>query len=156
LVLRETPPSPAARSFDIPGIGLLTAFLFLLVWTLIKGGSYGWGSGTTIAFFAASAVALALFIVLQARAREPLLPLTLFRSMALSAGTVLVLTLMFAMFGAMFFMTFFMENVHGLSPVATGVRLLPMTGMMIVGAPLAGQVITRIGPRVPMVAGMLM
>jgi EmrB/QacA subfamily drug resistance transporter len=156
LVLRETPPSPAARSFDIPGIGLLTAFLFLLVWTLIKGGSYGWGSGTTIAFFAASAVALALFIAREATAKAPLLPLMLFRSMALSAGTVLVLTLMFAMFGAMFFMTFFMENVHGLGPVATGVRLLPMTGMMIVGAPLAGQVITRIGPRVPMVAGMLM
>ncbi|MGH3164632.1 MAG: MFS transporter, partial [Trebonia sp.] len=49
---------------------------------------------------------------------------------------------------------FFMENVHGLDPVATGVRLLPMTGMMIVGAPLAGQVITKIGPRLPMVLGM--
>jgi EmrB/QacA subfamily drug resistance transporter len=156
LVLRETPPSPAARSFDIPGIGLLTAFLFLLVWTLIKGGDYGWGSGTAIGFFAASAVALALFIVRESTAKAPLLPLKLFRSVALSAGTVLVITLMFAMFGAMFFMTFFMENVHGLDPVATGVRLLPMTGMMIVGAPLAGQVITRVGPRVPMVAGMLM
>jgi predicted MFS family arabinose efflux permease len=63
---------------------------------------------------------------------------------------------MFAMFGAMFFMTFYMENVHGLDPVGTGVRLLPMTAMMIVGAPLAGLVITKIGPRWPMVAGMLM
>jgi EmrB/QacA subfamily drug resistance transporter len=156
LVLRETPPSSAAKSFDIPGIGLLTAFLFLLVWTLIKGASYGWGSGLTIGFFAAAAVALALFIVRESVAREPLLPLRLFRSVALSAGTVLVMTLMFAMFGAMFFMTFFMENVHGLDPVATGVRLLPMTGMMIVGSPISGRVITRIGPRVPLVAGMLM
>jgi EmrB/QacA subfamily drug resistance transporter len=156
LVLRETPPSPAARSFDIPGIGLLTAFLFLLVWTLIKGGDYGWGSGQTIGFFVAAAVALALFIVRESRAAEPLLPLKLFRSVALSAGTVLVMTLMFAMFGAMFFMTFFMENVHGLDPIATGVRLLPMTGMMIIGAPLSGQVITKIGPRVPMVVGMLL
>jgi len=156
LVLRETPSSPAARSFDIPGIGLLTAFLFLLVWTLIKGGDYGWGSGETIGFFVAAAVALALFIIRELRAAEPLLPLKLFRSVALSAGTVLVITLMFAMFGAMFFMTFFMENVHGLDPVATGVRLLPMTGMMIIGAPLSGQVITRIGPRVPMVVGMLL
>jgi predicted MFS family arabinose efflux permease len=63
---------------------------------------------------------------------------------------------MFAMFGAMFFMTFFMENAHGLDPIATGVRLLPMTGMMIVGAPLAGVVITKIGPRVPMFVGMLL
>src|SRR5258708_14725497 len=56
----------------------------------------------------------------------------------------------------MFFMTFFMENVHGLDPIATGVRLLPMTGMMIVGAPLAGQVITKIGPGGPRVVGMLL
>ena len=156
LVLRETPPSSAAKSFDIPGIGALSAFLFLLVWTLIKGSDYGWGSGRTIGFFAAAAVALALFIVRELRTAEPLLPLKLFRSVALSAGTVLVVTLMFAMFGAMFFMTFFMENVHGLDPVATGVRLLPMTGMMIVGAPLAGQLITKVGPRWPMFFGMVM
>jgi predicted MFS family arabinose efflux permease len=100
-------------------------------------------------------VALALFIVRELRTETPLLPLRLFRSVALSAGTVLTITLMFSLFGAMFFMTFFMENVHGLDPVATGARLLPMTGMLIVGAPLAGLVITKIGPRVPMVAGML-
>ena len=155
LVLRETPPSPAARSFDIPGIALLSGFLFLLVWALIKGAGYGWGSDRTIGFFAAAVVALAAFIVRETRAKAPLLPLRLFRSVALSAGTVLTITLMFSLFGAMFFMTFFMENVHGLDPVATGVRLLPMTAMLIVGAPLAGQVITKIGPRVPMVAGML-
>jgi MFS family permease len=155
LVLRETPPSPAARSFDIPGIALLSGFLLLLVWALIKGASYGWGSSKTIGFFAAAVVALALFIVRERRAETPLLPLRLFRSVALSAGTVLTITLMFSLFGAMFFMTFFMENVHGLDPVATGVRLLPMTAMLIVGAPLAGLVITKIGPRVPMVAGML-
>jgi EmrB/QacA subfamily drug resistance transporter len=156
LVLRETPPSPAARSFDIPGILLLSAFLFLTVWTLIKAPDYGWAAGQTIGFFAAAAAALAAFIVRESRAREPLLPLKLFRSVSLSAGTVLVLTLMFAMFGAMFFMTFYLENVHGLDPIATGVRLLPMTGMLIVGAPLSGQVITRVGPRIPMAAGMLL
>jgi EmrB/QacA subfamily drug resistance transporter len=156
LVVRETPPSPAARSFDIPGIGLLTAFLFLLVWGLIKGPDNGWTSALTIAYFAGAVVALAAFIVRESKTRAPLLPLKLFRSVPLSAATFLVITLMFAMFGAMFFMTFFMENVHGLDPIQTGVRLLPMTGMMIVGAPLSGQVITRIGPRSPMVVGMLL
>jgi len=56
----------------------------------------------------------------------------------------------------MFFMTFFLENVHGLDPISAGVHLLPMTAMLIVGAPLAGAVISRIGPRPPMVAGMLL
>jgi EmrB/QacA subfamily drug resistance transporter len=156
LVLRETPPSPAARSFDVPGIGLLTAALFLLVWGLIKGSGYGWGSGLTITFFAASAAAFALFILRERRASAPLLPLRLFRSVPLSAGTVLVILLMFALFGAMFFMTFYLENVHGLDPVSTGLRLLPMTGMLIIGSPIAGAVLTKFGPRVPLTVGMLL
>ncbi|MCL2583154.1 MAG: MFS transporter [Streptosporangiales bacterium] len=156
LVVKETPTSGAAKSFDIPGIALLSAFLFLLVWALIKGGDYGWGSGKTIGFFAAAVAAVALFILRESKTREPLLPLRLFRSVSLSAGTVLVLCLMFAMYGAMFFMTFFMENAHGLDPIMTGVRLLPMTGMMIIGAPLSGLIITKVGPKIPMFAGMLM
>jgi EmrB/QacA subfamily drug resistance transporter len=156
LVVRETPSSPEARSFDIPGIIALSAFLFLLVWGLIKGPDYGWASGQTIGYFAGAAAALAAFIIRELTTKAPLLPLRLFRSVPLSAGVVLMLALMFALFGAMFFMTFFMENAHGLDPIATGVRLLPMTGMLIVGAPLAGAVITKIGPRVPMVAGMLL
>jgi hypothetical protein len=99
---------------------------------------------------------LIAFIARESRTKEPLLPLTLFRSVPISAGVVLVLTLMFSLFGAMFFMTFFMENVHGVDAIGTGVRLLPLTGMMIVGAPLSGAVITKIGPRVPMLIGMLL
>jgi EmrB/QacA subfamily drug resistance transporter len=156
LVIKETPSSPAASSFDIPGIATLTAALFLLIWGLVKGSSYGWGSARTLGFVGAAVLIGVLFAVRESRATRPLLPLRLFRSVSLSAGTVLVILLMFAMFGAMFFMTFYLENVHGLDPVAAGVRLLPMTGMLIVGAPIAGAVISRIGPRLPMVTGMLL
>jgi EmrB/QacA subfamily drug resistance transporter len=154
LVLRETPPSPEASSFDIPGIAALSGALFLLIWGLIKGSSYGWGSARTLAFLIGAVVVGVLFVLREHRARQPLLPLRLFRSASLSAGTGLVVLLMFALFGAMFFMTFYLENVHGLDPVATGVRLLPMTGMLIVGAPLAGLAIGRVGPRLPIVTGM--
>jgi EmrB/QacA subfamily drug resistance transporter len=154
LVLRETDPSTTARSFDIPGVALLTAFLFTLVFGLIKGADFGWGSTRTLAFFAAAAAALLLFVLRESTAAEPLLPLRLFRSVPLSAGVVLVATLMFAMFGAMFFMTFYLENVHGLGAVATGVRLLPLTGMLIVGSPISGALINRLGPRIPLIAGM--
>jgi EmrB/QacA subfamily drug resistance transporter len=156
LVLRETDPSPAARSFDIPGIALLSGALFALIWALIKGADYGWGSGRTMLFFGGAALAGLLFIVRESRAKEPLLPLRLFRSVPLSAGVVLVLMLMFSLFGAMFFMTFFLENVHGLGAVATGVRLLPLTAMLIVASPVSGKLITRFGPRIPLVAGMLL
>jgi EmrB/QacA subfamily drug resistance transporter len=155
LVLRETEASPAG-SFDIPGIALLTGFLFTLVWGLIKGSDYGWGSGKTLAFFGAAVALLALFVLREAKASQPLLPLRLFRSVPLSAGVVLVMALMFAMFGAMFFMTFYLENVHGLGAVATGVRLLPMTGMLIVASPISGSLISRFGPRIPLVTGMLL
>ena len=155
LFVRETPPSPAAQTFDLPGIALLSAGLFMLVWALIKASAYGWGSGRTMGFFLGGGGVLALFAIWETHAAQPLLPLRLFRSVSLSAGTVLAILLMFALFGSMFFMTFFMENVHGMDPVMTGVRLLPLTGSLIIGAPLAGLVITKIGPRVPMAVGMV-
>jgi EmrB/QacA subfamily drug resistance transporter len=156
LVLRETRPSPAASSLDIPGIATLSGALFLLVWGLIKGSSYGWGSARTLAFLGGAVLVGLLFVVREHRARQPLLPLRLFRSASVSAGVALVVLLMFALFGAMFFMTFYLENVHGLDPVGAGVRLLPMTAMLIVGAPLSGALIGRVGPRIPLVAGMVL
>lgn len=156
LVLRETPASPDAKSFDIPGIAALSGALFLLVWGLVKGSDYGWTSARTLGFLGAAVVMGLLFAFRESRTRQPLLPLRLFRSLSLSAGTVLVILLMFALFGAMFFMTFYLENVHGLDPVAAGVRLLPLTGMLIIGAPLSGAVLNRAGPRIPLVAGMLL
>jgi len=156
LVLRETPPSPAASSFDIPGIVTLSGSLFLLIWGLIKGPDYGWGSARTLAYLGGAAILAAAFVLREQRAAQPLLPLRLFRSRSLSAGVLLVVLLMFALFGAMFFMTFYLENVHGLDPVSAGVHLLPMTAMLIVGSPLSGLVITRIGPRIPMATGMLL
>ena len=137
LVLRETPAAPAS-SFDIPGIAALAGALFTLIFGLIKGPDYGWASARTLAFLGAAALLGLLFVIRESRARQPLLPLKLFRSASLSAGVVLVILLMFALFGAMFFMTFYLENVHGLDPIQAGVHLLPMTAMLIVGSPIAG------------------
>ena len=155
LVLKETPAAPAS-SFDIPGIATLAGSLFLLIFGLIKGPDYGWASTRTLVFLGAAALAGLLFVIRESRARQPLLPLRLFRSASLSAGVVLVIMLMFAMFGAMFFMTFYLENVHGLDPIAAGVHLLPMTAMMIIGSPIAGAVIGKLGPRIPIMTGMVL
>ena len=146
LVLKET-PAAAASSFDIPGIAALAGALFALIFGLIKGPDFGWASARTLAFLGAAALLGLLFIVRERRARQPLLPLRLFRSASLSAGVVLVILLMFALFGAMFFMTFYLENVHGLDPIQAGVHLLPMTAMLIVGSPIAGTLINKLGPR---------
>ncbi|WP_433174658.1 DHA2 family efflux MFS transporter permease subunit [Actinoallomurus sp. CA-150999] len=140
--------------FDILGIVLLSGMLFTLIWAVIKAPTYGWGDAKTLAFFGGSIVLLILFLVRERTARQPLLPLTLFRSVSLSVGVVLMMLMAFAMFGAMFFLTFYLQSVHGLTPVATGVRLLPMMLAMMVASPVAGGVISKAGPRVPLVVGM--
>jgi EmrB/QacA subfamily drug resistance transporter len=153
-VLRET-PRERSGAFDFAGVALLSGSLFLLIWGLIKAPTYGWGDSKTLLFLGAAVVVGALFVWREAKAEHPLLPLRLFRSVSVSSGTVLVLLLMFAMLGALFFVTFYLENVFGLGPVAAGLRILPMTGMLIVGAPLSSIVSNRVGARIPIVAGMV-
>ncbi|MGW1563401.1 MFS transporter [Streptomyces sp. NPDC002144] len=155
LFLKDTERDQDSKSFDVPGIVLLSGTLFLLVWALIKAPDYGWGDTKTLAFFGAALVVGLLFVLRESRTKEPLLPLRLFRSLPLSAGTVLILMLAFCLFGAMFYMTFYLQNVHGMSAVDAGVRMLPLTGLMVVGSPLAGVLINRFGPRPPIVVGML-
>src|SRR5207245_1615551 len=134
----------------------LSGALFALIFGLIKGPDWGWGSARTLGFLLAAALLGLAFVLRESRARQPMLPLKLFRSASVSAGVVLVILLMFALFGAMFFMTFYLENVHGLSPIAAGVHLLPMTAMLIIGSSLAGTLISTTGPRLPITAVMAM
>lgn len=79
----------------------------------------------------------------------------MFRSVPLSAGVVLMVLMAFAFMGGLFFVTFYLQGVKGLSPVDSGLHLLPLTAMMIVSSPLAGALITKFGPRVPLVGGMV-
>ncbi|GAA0459298.1 MFS transporter [Streptomyces sp. NPDC046215] len=156
VILKDHRPEHASKSFDPLGILLLSAAMFCLVWALIKAPAWGWGDTRTLLFLGAAAVAFALFALWELRVAEPLLPLGLFRSLPLTAGTVLMVLMAFAFIGGLFFVTFYLQNVHGMTPVESGMHLLPLTGMMIVGAPTAGAVITRIGPRLPLVAGMVL
>ncbi|WP_100836042.1 MFS transporter [Kitasatospora fiedleri] len=155
LVLKDVRAENAAKSFDVPGIVLLSGAMFMLVWGIIKAPSWGWGDPATLLFLGGAVLALVAFAVWQKYAKEPLVPLSLFRSVPLSAGTLLMVLMAFAFFGGIFFVTFYLQNVHGMAPVDAGVHLLPMTGMMIVGAPLAGYLIGKVGPRIPIVGGML-
>ncbi|MER7563039.1 MFS transporter [Streptomyces sp. NPDC097941] len=154
LILLDHRAENAPRSFDILGIALLSVAMFCLVWALIKAPTWGWGDGLTWTFIAASAVGFALFAFWETKVKEPLIPLALFRSVALSAGVVLMVLMAIAFMGGLFFVTFYLQNVHGMSPIDAGLHLLPLTGMMIVGSPLAGALITKLGPRIPLAGGM--
>ncbi|SED41630.1 drug resistance transporter, EmrB/QacA subfamily [Streptomyces sp. 3213] len=154
LILRDHRAENAPRSFDLLGIALLSGAMFCLVWALIKAPTWGWGSGTTWAFLAVSVLGFGLFAFWEQRVKEPLIPLGLFRSVPLSAGVVLMVLMAIAFMGGLFFVTFYLQNVHGMSPIDAGLHLLPLTGMMIVGSPLAGAAITKLGPRIPLAGGM--
>lgn len=156
VILKDHHAENASGSFDIPGIVLLSGAMFCLILPLIKAENLRRGDIGTWAFLIAAVVLFAVFAVFESKAREPLLPLRLFGSVPLTAGTFLVMLMAFALVGGLFFITFFLQNVHGMGPADSGLRLLPLTGVMIVASPLAGQLITKSGPRVPMVCGMLL
>ncbi|MCX4971266.1 MFS transporter [Streptomyces sp. NBC_00654] len=156
VILKDARAGRAPKSFDVPGVVLLSGAMFCLVWGLIKAPDWGWGDVRTLGFLAAAVLAFVGFGWRESRANEPLVPLSMFRSLPLSAGTVLMVLMAFSFIGGLFFVTFYLQNIHGLSPVESGVHLLPLTGMMIIGAPVSGVLINRFGPRLPLMVGMIL
>ncbi|MFC7793960.1 MFS transporter [Streptomyces cinereoruber] len=156
VILKDHRAENAPRSFDVPGILLLSGAMGTLVWGLIKAGeSWGWGGAKTWGCLLGAVLLFVLFAVWETKVEEPLVPLGMFRSVPLSAGVVLMVLMAFAFMGGLFFVTFYLQGVKGLSPVDSGLHLLPLTAMMIVSSPLAGALITKFGPRVPLVGGMV-
>ncbi|WP_031069957.1 MFS transporter [Streptomyces sp. NRRL S-118] len=156
IILLDHRAENAPRSFDVVGIVLLSGAMFALIWAIIKAGeSWGWDSFRTWAWLVGAVVLFAVFAFWETKVAEPLIPLGLFRSVPLSAGTVLMVLMAFAFLGGLFPVSFFLQGVHGMSPVDSGLHLLPLTAMMIVSSPIAGALITKFGPRIPLVGGMV-
>jgi EmrB/QacA subfamily drug resistance transporter len=139
-------------SLDVPGVALVTTAAFGLVWALVRGNTSGWGSLEIVAALAGGAVLAAAFVAWELRAREPMLPMKLFRSRAFSAGNAASFFQFGSLFGVVFFMAQFLQTAQGHSPLDSGLRLLPWTGTLFLVAPLAGARIQRFGER-PFIAG---
>ncbi|MGW3571243.1 MFS transporter [Streptomyces sp. NPDC000941] len=155
VVLRKPPAEKRADgAFDFPGVLLLSGAMFCLIFSLIKAEAWGWTGAKTIGFLAAAIVLGVVFAVWETKARDPLIPLRLFRSVSLSAATVVTVLMAFAFMGGLFFITFYLQNVHGMSPVDSGVHLLPVTAMMIIGSPIGGALMSKYGPKLPLAGGM--
>ncbi len=144
---------PRAR-LDIPGLMLVTAAMFGIVWGLMRGNSAGWGSVEVVGSLAAGAVLLAAFIAFELPTREPMLPMRLFASRSFSAGNATSFLLSCALFAAVFFMAQFLQVGLGEGPLESGLRLLPWTGCLFVVAPIAGAMVDRIGDRPLIVLGL--
>jgi MFS transporter len=139
--------------FDFPGAALVTGGMLLLVFALVKAPDQGWGSARTISELIGAAVLLAIFAGNELRSRNPLLPLAIFRVRGLAAADATQL-IAFAGFASMFFfITLYMQNVLGYSPIKTGLAYLPLCFAIGFAAGGAGQLLARIGTRPLIVAG---
>jgi len=131
---------------DYLGTILLTlATTSLVLFTSLGGTTYRWGSAPIIAMAGAGVVLTVLFLVVERRATEPVIPLGLFANRVFSASSSVGFVMGFAMFGALTFLPIFFQDAKGLSPPASGLRLLPLMGGLLLASTGAGQLVSRWG-----------
>jgi EmrB/QacA subfamily drug resistance transporter len=155
-ILPESRSEDASRSYDLPGAVTVTLALVLLVDAMVGTTTYGWGATRTIVELVASALLFVIFVAIEGRfASHPLVPLRIFRSRTLSGANVVALLLGLALFAVFYFLSLYMQQVLGFSPLRTGFAYLPITAGFIVVASVAAQLIGRVGARWLLVIGML-
>jgi EmrB/QacA subfamily drug resistance transporter len=154
LIPGERRRAPLAN-FDLAGTVLVTGGMLLLVYALVKAPEQGWASGRTIGELAAAGLLLAAFLVNEMRSRNPLVPLTIFRVRGLGAADLTMLIGAAGLISMFFFLTLYMQNVLGYSPLKTGAAYLPFTAGVAVSATISSQLMSKIGTRPLIVAGNL-
>jgi EmrB/QacA subfamily drug resistance transporter len=138
---------------DLPGLALVSAGLFGVVWGLVRGNPAGWASAEVLGSLAAGLVLLAAFVRFELHASAPMLPMRFFRSRAFSAGNAAIFCAVGGLFCAVFFMAQFLQTGLGYSPLGAGLRLLPWTATLFFVAPIAGKLVDRFGERPFLVIG---
>ncbi|MGW7101348.1 MFS transporter [Streptomyces sp. NPDC054838] len=157
LVIREPAGGRNRARLDVPGVVLSTLGLVALVYGFTRAESAGWSDALTVAMFVSSAVLLTGFVVLELKAKSPLLPMRVLLDrnrggVYLSLGLAVI-----AMFGLFLFLTYYLQVVKGFSPVKTGFAFLPMIAGMITGsAQIGARLMTRVPPRLLMGPGFLL
>src|SRR4249920_734910 len=146
-LVRLTESHGPAGKLDLPGVGLISAGMFGIVWGLIRGNDLGWTSPEILAALAIGLVLVGAFVAWELRAPHPMLPMTFFRNAAFSLANLASLFMFFGMFGSIFLLTQFFQTVQGYSPLSSGLRILPWTLAPMFVAPFAGAMSDRVSPK---------
>jgi EmrB/QacA subfamily drug resistance transporter len=147
IFIDESRDTTAEQRLDVPGLATSALGLFSLTYAFIEANSYGWSSGRIIGAFVVAAAALTTFVLLERHQRAPMLDLSLFRNRTFGGANAAMLFVGLAMFGTFFYVSLYMQNVLGYSPVQAGASFLPMTILIILIAPRAGALTDRVGSR---------
>ncbi|MEX3635056.1 MFS transporter [Paraburkholderia sp. BR14320] len=143
----------AARRIDLAGQTLAVVALVGLTYAVVESGRLGWTSMTVLTGLGVAAVAGGLFVIVEARQAQPLLPLALFRHAAVNVSALTGLSLNFGYYGLMFAMSLFFQNARHDTPLETGLAFLPMTAVVAVANVASGSLTARFGYRLPMLVG---
>jgi EmrB/QacA subfamily drug resistance transporter len=148
----EESRDPHARKLDWPGQITLTAGLFLLVLGLLRGNEDGWTSATIVASLSAAVVFIGAFIAVEARVKEPMLPLSLFRNRAFTGAQVAAFAISASFFAVFLYTTIYLQQILGLSAIEAGLVYLPATLIMLVVSGATANLVEKVGART-MIAG---
>jgi EmrB/QacA subfamily drug resistance transporter len=151
---RLTESRGSIKSLDLMGLLLASTGLFGLVFGLVRSQSLGWGNTQVVISLAAGVVLVLAFIAQELRTKEPMLPMEFFANRGFAVTNAVSLAMYFGMFGSIFFLSQFLQNVLHNTPLQAGVKLLVWTGAVMVVAPVAGFLSERYGSRVFMIAGL--
>jgi EmrB/QacA subfamily drug resistance transporter len=142
-------------ALDLPGLGLVSAGALGLVWGLVRGNAAGWDSPEVVGTLAAGAALIAAFVAYERRAKDPMIPISFFRSRAFSAGNLAIFAVFGSLFAQVYFFSQFLQTGLGYDVLDAGLRLMPWTGTFLIVGPIAGALADRIGERPLMVTGLL-
>ncbi len=149
-------PQRPGRAFDLTGAVLATGSMLSLVYGLIQEPNYGWNSTHFLGAFAISALLLVAFVVNERRSPNPLIPLSIFRVPGLVAADVTQLVAFAGFYATFFFLTLYMQNILGWSPIEAGAAYLPVTVGLGLSASIAPGLFARLGTRPVLVGGAML
>ena len=146
IVPESRSPSEAGGGYDVEGAVTITLGTMALVFTLIQANSWGWTSGKTIAGFVIAAALITVFVAIEGRHKDPLVPLRIFSNRGLAASDVAMLVAA-ALFGMFFFCTLYLQQVLGYSALKTGVAYLPLSITLIGSSAASSRFVDRFTPK---------
>ncbi|MBA2440679.1 MAG: MFS transporter [Thermoleophilaceae bacterium] len=146
---------PGATRVDWAGLVTFSSSLFMLVLALLRGNAEGWGSPLIVGLFAGATVLMALFLAIEGRVREPMLPLGLFKIRSFTGVQLAAFAISGSQFALFLYITLYLQNILGHSPFEAGIRYLPITVASFIFAPIAGALLAKVQARVLLSAGLM-